>query len=39
LIRWPRSFAPRARDGHADAAAIAEQSMRRFAAAVLGITV
>jgi hypothetical protein len=29
----------RARDGHADAAAIAEQSVRRFAAAVLGITV
>ena len=29
----------RARDGHTDAAAIAEQSVRRFAAAVLGITV
>jgi hypothetical protein len=29
----------RALDGHADAAAIAEQSVRRFAAAVLGITV
>ena len=29
----------RARDGHADAAVIAEQSVRRFAAAVLGITV
>ncbi len=29
----------RARDGHADAAAIAEQSVRRFAAAMLGITV
>jgi hypothetical protein len=29
----------RARDGHADAAAIAEQSVRRFASAVLGITV
>jgi hypothetical protein len=29
----------RARDGHTDAAAIAERSVRRFAAAVLGITV
>ena len=29
----------RARDGHADVAAIAEQSVRRFAAAMLGITV
>jgi hypothetical protein len=29
----------RARDGHTDAAAIATQSVRRFAAAVLGITV
>lgn len=29
----------RARDGHADAAAIAAQSVRRFAAAALGITV
>jgi hypothetical protein len=29
----------RARDGHADAAAMAAQSVRRFAAAVLGITV
>jgi hypothetical protein len=29
----------RARDGHSDAAATAEQSVRRFAAAVLGITV
>jgi hypothetical protein len=29
----------RARDGHADAAAIAEQSVRRFAGAMLGITV
>jgi hypothetical protein len=29
----------RAPDGHTDAAAIAEQSVRRFAAAVLGITV
>jgi hypothetical protein len=28
----------RARDGHTEAAAIAEQSVRRFAAAVLGIT-
>jgi hypothetical protein len=28
----------RARDGHADAAAVAEQSVRRFARAVLGIT-
>ncbi len=29
----------RARDGHADAAAIAEQSVRRFAVAMLGIMV
>jgi hypothetical protein len=29
----------RARDGHADVAAIAAQSVRRFAAAALGITV
>lgn len=29
----------RFRDGHADATAIAEQSVRRFAAAVLGLTV
>lgn len=29
----------RARDGHADAAAVAEVSVRRFAAAVLGLTV
>ena len=29
----------RARDGHEDAAAIAAQSVRRFAAATLGITV
>ena len=29
----------RARHGHADAAATAEQTVRRFAAAVLGITV
>lgn len=29
----------RFRDGHADAAAIAEQSVRRFAAAVLDLTV
>lgn len=29
----------RARDGHADAAAVAEQSVRRFAAAMLGLTV
>jgi hypothetical protein len=29
----------RARDGHADAAAIAEMSVRRFAAGALGITV
>ena len=29
----------RARDGHEDAAAIAAQSVRRFAAAALGITV
>jgi hypothetical protein len=29
----------RFRDGHGDAAAIAEQSVRRFAAAVLGLTV
>ena len=29
----------RARDGHADAAAVAEQSVRRFAAAVLDLTV
>jgi hypothetical protein len=29
----------RARDGHADAAALAERSVRRFAIAVLGITV
>jgi hypothetical protein len=28
----------RARDGYADAAAIAEQSVRRFAAAMLGLT-
>jgi hypothetical protein len=28
----------RARDGHAEAAAVAEQSVRRFAAAVLGLT-
>jgi hypothetical protein len=28
----------RARDGHADAAAIAERSVRRFATAVLGLT-
>ncbi|HKP41666.1 hypothetical protein [Mycobacterium sp.] len=28
----------RARDGHTDAAAIAEQSVRRFATAVLGLT-
>ena len=27
------------RNGHADAAGVAEQSVRRFAAAVLGITV
>jgi hypothetical protein len=29
----------RARDGHTDAAATAEQSVRRFAAAALGLTV
>ncbi|MGZ5394212.1 MAG: hypothetical protein ACXWEI_01705 [Mycobacterium sp.] len=29
----------RARDGHDDAAAIAEQSVRRFATAILGLTV
>ncbi len=29
----------RARHGHADAAAIAEESVRRFAAAMLGLTV
>jgi hypothetical protein len=29
----------RARDGHADAAATAEQSVRRFAAAMLGLTI
>lgn len=29
----------RARDGHADAAAIAEMSVRRFAASMLGLTV
>ena len=29
----------RTRDGHADATVIAEQSVRRFAAAVLGLTV
>jgi len=29
----------RSRDGHSDAAATAEESVRRFAAAVLGITV
>ncbi|MGV0795043.1 hypothetical protein [Mycolicibacterium sp. XJ1819] len=29
----------RARDGHADAADIAERSVRRFAAAMLGITI
>ena len=29
----------RTRDGHADATAIAAQSVRRFAAAVLGLTV
>lgn len=29
----------RARDGHADAAEIARQSVRRFAAAMLGVTV
>jgi hypothetical protein len=29
----------RARDGHADAAAIAEQSVRRFASAMLGLTI
>jgi hypothetical protein len=29
----------RARDGHADAAAIAEQSVRRFAMAMLGLTI
>lgn len=29
----------RARDGHDDAAAIAEQSVRRFAAAMLGLTI
>ena len=29
----------RARDGHGDAAAIAEQSVRRFAAAMLGLTI
>jgi hypothetical protein len=28
----------RTRDGHADAAAVAEQSVRRFATAVLGLT-
>jgi hypothetical protein len=29
----------RARDGHEDAAAIAEQSVRRFASAMLGLTI
>jgi hypothetical protein len=29
----------RARDGHGDAAAIAEQSVRRFASAMLGLTI
>jgi hypothetical protein len=29
----------RARDGHDDAAAIAEQSVRRFAMAILGLTI
>jgi hypothetical protein len=29
----------RARDGHADAAAIAEQSVRRFVMAMLGLTI
>ena len=29
----------RARDGHDDAAAIAEQSVRRFAASMLGLTI
>ena len=29
----------RARDGHEDATAIAEQSVRRFAAAMLGLTI
>jgi hypothetical protein len=29
----------RARDGHEDAAAVAEQSVRRFAAAMLGLTI
>jgi hypothetical protein len=29
----------RSRDGHADATAIAAQSVRRFAASVLGLTV
>jgi hypothetical protein len=33
------TLATRARDGHTDAAAIAAQSVRRFAAAALGITV
>jgi hypothetical protein len=33
------SVRTRARDGHADAAAIAEQSVRRFASAMLGLTV
>jgi hypothetical protein len=29
----------RAREGHEDAAAIAEKSVRRFAAAMLGLTI
>ncbi len=33
------SMHTRARDGHADAAAIAEQSVRRFAMAMLGLTI
>jgi len=33
------TLSTRARDGHADAAEIAEQSVRRFAGAMLGLTI
>ena len=36
IDRLAATLRTRARDGHADAAAIAEQSVRRFADAVLG---
>jgi hypothetical protein len=39
LDRVSATLHTRARDGHEDAAAIAAQSVRRFAAAALGITV